>query len=682
MFSKILIANRGEIACRVIRTARRLGVATVAVYSEADRDALHVGEADEAWPLPASAGPAPARESYLNIGAIIAAARAGGAQAVHPGYGFLSENADFAEACDEAGLTFIGPPAAAMRAMGSKAAAKALMARAGVPLVPGYHGDEQDPGRLFDEARRIGFPVLIKASAGGGGRGMRIVAEAGDFAAALAAARREALGAFGDERMLLEQYLSRPRHIEVQIFADRQGEVVHIFDRDCSIQRRHQKVIEEAPAPGLDPEWRRAMAEAATTAARAVGYVGAGTVEFIAAAGKFYFIEMNTRLQVEHTVTEAVSGLDLIEWQLRVAAGEPLPRHQQDLAAAGHAIEARLYAEDPERDFLPQTGVLHRLRLPPPELARVDTGVRQGDRVSALYDPLIAKIIAWGEDRPAAIRRLRRALAETAVLGLRTNLGFLARLAAEPDFAGGALDTGFIERHRAALTPPHRPVPDTALAAAALSRLGARAAAAAAAARGSNDPYSPWAGNDGWRLDRASRQDIVFRGNTGPRAGPRAEPRIVAGTAHGGGWLLRIGERTIVAGAEMRPDGALGLVLDGRRSRVIVLEHGPESVVSSDGEGWRLVEIDPLAAPVDDAPAGGRLTAPMPGRVTRLLVEAGSPVRRGQPLLTIEAMKMEHTILAPADGRVERLRFAVGDMVEEGAELVVLAADPPAGGTA
>ncbi len=552
------------------------------------------------------------------------------------------------------------------------------MARAGVPLVPGYHGAEQDPGRLLDEARQIGFPVLIKASAGGGGRGMRIVAEAGEFAEALEAARREALAAFGDTRMLIEKYLDRPRHIEVQIFADRHGNIVHIFDRDCSIQRRHQKVIEEAPAPGLDPERRRAMAEAAIAAAHAVGYVGAGTVEFIAEGGKFFFIEMNTRLQVEHTVSEAVSGLDLVEWQLRVAAGEPLPRRQQDLAAAGHAIEARLYAEDPERDFLPQTGVLHGLLLPPPELARVDTGVRQGDRVSALYDPLIAKIIAWGEDRPAAIRRLRRALAETAVLGLRTNLGFLARLAAEPDFAAGALDTGFIEHHRAALMPPPRPAPDTALAAAALSRLDARAAAATAAALGSGDPYSPWAGNDGWRLDRASRQDIVFRDN----AGPRAEPRIVAATARAGGWLLRIGERTIAASAEMRPDGALGLVLDGRRSRVIVLEHGALTVVSSDGEGWRLIETDPLAAPVDDHPAGGRLTAPMPGRVTRLLVEPGSPVRRGQPLLTIEAMKMEHTILAPADGRVERLRFAVGDMVEEGAELVVLAGDPPAGGTA
>ena len=414
MFAKILIANRGEIACRVIKTARRLGVATVAVYSEADREALHVELADEAWPI----GPAPARQSYLDIAAIIEAARSSGAQAVHPGYGFLSENADFAEACDEAGLVFIGPPAEAIRLMGSKAAAKELVAAAGVPLVPGYHGLDQDPDRLAEEARRIGYPVLIKASAGGGGRGMRIVSGAADFAAALAGARREALSAFGDDRVLIEKYLAQPRHIEVQIFADRHGETIHLFERDCSIQRRHQKVVEEAPAPGLDSERRTALGKAAVAAARAVGYVGAGTVEFIAADGQFYFIEMNTRLQVEHPVTEAVTGLDLVEWQLRVAAGEPLPRRQKEIAFAGHAIEARLYAEDPARGFLPQTGVLHGLRLPLPETARVDTGVRQGDRVTPYYDPMLAKIIVWGEDREAAAVLLRRALAETAILGV------------------------------------------------------------------------------------------------------------------------------------------------------------------------------------------------------------------------------------------------------------------------
>jgi 3-methylcrotonyl-CoA carboxylase alpha subunit len=663
VFSKILIANRGEIACRVIRTARRLGIATVAVYSEADRGALHVEEAGEARPI----GPAPARDSYLNICAIIAAARASCAEAVHPGYGFLSENAEFAEACEEAGLVFIGPPAEAMRAMGSKAAAKALMARAGVPVVPGYHGDDQDPAHLAAEAGRIGFPVLIKASAGGGGRGMRVVAEFGEFAAALEAAKREAAGAFGDDRMLIEKYLARPRHVEVQIFADRHGNAVHIFDRDCSIQRRHQKVIEEAPAPGLDEGRRRAMGEAAVAAARAVGYAGAGTVEFIADAHGYYFIEMNTRLQVEHTVTEAVTGLDLVEWQLRVAAGEGLPLRQQDLVLKGHAIEARFYAEDPEREFLPQTGTMHRLRFPPPEIARVDSGVRQGDSVTPYYDPMVAKIIAWGEDRPAAIARLRLALAETAILGLHSNLGFLARLAAEPDFAAGAVDTGFIERHRAVLIPAHRPAPDVALAAAAVSRLRAREAAIRAAAQHSGDPYSPWAGNECWRLGGVGRQDLTFR--------DLAEDRTIQATARGPGWLLQIDDQAVLANGDQRPDGAFAITIDGIRKQVIVLDHGAETAVFIDGESWLLVEIDPLAARQGEDPAGGRLSAPMPGRVTRLLVEAGSTVRRGQSLMVIEAMKMEHTIIAPADGTVEKVRFAVGDMVEEGAELITLAAE-------
>ncbi len=666
MFAKLLIANRGEIACRVIRTARRMGIATVAVYSAVDRDALHVEMADEAWPI----GPAPARDSYLNSAAILAAAQASGAEAVHPGYGFLSENAVFAAACEQAGLVFVGPPSSAMRAMGSKAAAKALMARAGVPVVPGYHGDDQDPEHLAAEAGRIGFPVLVKASAGGGGRGMRVVAGASEFAAALGSAQREAAAAFGDDRVLIEKYLTRPRHIEVQVFADRHGHAIHLFDRDCSIQRRHQKVIEEAPAPDLDAEWRQAMGEAALAAARAVGYVGAGTVEFIAEAGQFYFIEMNTRLQVEHTVTEAVTGLDLVEWQLRIAAGEMMPLRQKDLVLRGHAIEARLYAEDPERGFLPQTGVLHALRLPSDEIARVDTGVRQGDAVPPDYDPMIAKIVAWGEDRPTAIRRLHRALAETAVLGPRTNLGFLARLAADPEFAVGAVDTGFIERRRERLIPPPRPAPDAALAAAALWRLQAREAAAEAAAAGSGDPRSPWAGSDGWRLRGKARQDVVLRDDAGERT--------VTATAGqrwstGGDWLLQLGDRSVVGALAALPDGSFALVLDGVRRRAAVLAHGPQTAVFIDAEGWRLEEIDPLAAPQGEELAGGLLTAPMPGRVTRLLVEAGSRVRRGEPLMTIEAMKMEHTIAAPADGVVESVRFAVGDMVEEGAELIALA---------
>jgi 3-methylcrotonyl-CoA carboxylase alpha subunit len=676
VFGKILIANRGEIACRIIRTVRRMGVAAVAVYSEADRGALHVALAEEAWPIGAS----PARDSYLNIAAIIDAARASGAEAVHPGYGFLSENADFAEACERAGLTFIGPPVAAIRAMGSKAAAKALMADAGVPVVPGYHGDDQDPDRLAEEARRIGFPVLIKASAGGGGRGMRIVDAAAAFAAALDGARREAASAFGDDRMLIERYLERPRHIEVQVFADRHGNTVHIFDRDCSIQRRHQKVIEEAPAPGLDPERRDKMGAAAVAAARAVGYVGAGTVEFIAPAGSsdaFYFIEMNTRLQVEHAVTEAVTGLDLVEWQLRVAAGEPLPLGQPDLARHGHAIEARLYAEDPERGFLPQTGTLHRLHLPPAEIARVDAGVRESDAVTPFYDPMIAKIIVWGEDRLMAAARLRRALAETAILGVRTNLGFLARVAADPDFAAGVVDTGFIERRHSALLPPQTLAPDEALFAAALSRLATRREAATARAVQSGDPFSPWASRDGWRLgagggqDAGGCQDIVLRDG--------ADDRVVAAAARGGGWLLRLGDREVMASAERQPAGVLAVMLDGVGRRLRVLDHGAEIAVFIDGRSWRFEEVDPLLPAAGEDPAAGKLTAPMPGRVTRLLVEAGAKVRRGEPLVVIEAMKMEHTVTAPADGVVTAVRFAAGELVEEGAELIAFApagADP------
>jgi 3-methylcrotonyl-CoA carboxylase alpha subunit len=660
VFGKILIANRGEIVCRVIRTARRLGIATVAVYSEADRGAMHVELADEAWPI----GPSPARQSYLNIEAILDVARNSGAEAVHPGYGFLSENADFAEACAAAGIVFIGPPPSAMRAMGSKAEAKALMQRHGVPLVPGYHGADQAPVRLAEEAERIGFPVLIKASAGGGGRGMRVVGSAAEFATALAAARREAEAAFGDDRILLEKYLLRPRHIEIQIFADTHGNMMHLFERDCSIQRRHQKVFEEAPAPGLDVGQRNAMGEAAVGAARAVGYVGAGTVEFIAEAGAFYFIEMNTRLQVEHPVTEAVTGLDLVEWQFRVAAGEALPGCRQQLALRGHAIEARLYAEDPDRGFLPQTGTLHRLRFPSPEIARIDTGVRLGDTVTPFYDPMIAKIIVWGEDRAAALVRLRHALADTAVLGVATNRDFLARVAAHPEFAAAAIDTGFIERHRPALFPPRRSTRPTALAAAALARLLAREAAASGAAAGSGDPFSPWARIDGWQLNGVGQQEVILRDD--------AEEHVVAARWEAGNWLLQFAGCTIVAGGERQPDGTLTVVLDGVRRHMTVLDHGPETRVFIDGESWRLLELDPLAARAGEDPGAGRLTAPMPGRVMQLMIEPGAEVRRGQPLMIIEAMKMEHTVAAPADGVVEAVRFAVGDLVEEGAELIAL----------
>jgi 3-methylcrotonyl-CoA carboxylase alpha subunit len=665
MFDKVLIANRGEIACRIIRTARRLGIATVGVYSEADRDALHVALADEAWPI----GPAPARDSYLNIDAVIDAARASGAQAVHPGYGFLSENPDFAEACEHARLVFVGPPAAAIRAMGSKAAAKALMERAGVPVVPGYHGDDQDSDHLAEEARRIGFPVLIKASAGGGGRGMRIVGAAPQFASALASAQREAASAFGDDRVLLEKYLERPRHVEVQVFADRHGSTLHIFDRDCSIQRRHQKVIEEAPAPELDRECRQAMGKAAVVAARAIGYVGAGTVEFIVPNGSsdtFYFIEMNTRLQVEHAVTEAITGLDLVEWQLRAAAGETLPLGQHELRIHGYAIEARLYAEDPERDFLPQTGTLHRLHLPSPDIARVDTGVREGDSVTPFYDPMIAKIIVWGDDRAAAVARLQRALAESAVLGLRTNLSFLGRVVADREFRAGRVDTGFIDRRREALFGDNRSSPDEAVAAATLRRVSMREAGAAAKAAGSADPLSPWARSDGWRLGDRAGQTVVFRcGN---------EDAAVLAVARDDGWLLEFHDRQAVAALRQQSDGLCQLTLDGVKRFMRVLDHGAETVVFIDGEGWVFEEIDPLMPPAGEDPSAGKLTAPMPGRVTRLLVEPGSKVRRGEPLIVVEAMKMEHTIAAPTDGVVAAVRFRVGELVEEGMELIALAA--------
>ncbi len=686
MFAKILIANRGEIACRIIRTARRMGIATVAVYSEADAAALHVTMADEARLI----GPPAPRHSYLDGAAVIAAARDSGAEAVHPGYGFLSENADFAEGCATAGLVFVGPSPHAIRAMGSKAAAKALMEAHGVPVVPGYHGADQDKARLLAEAERIGFPVMLKASAGGGGRGMRIVAVAGKFARALDGARREAAGAFGDDRMLIERYLAAPRHIEVQVFGDMHGNAVHLFERDCSIQRRHQKIVEEAPAPGLDAARRAAIGEAALAAIRAVGYVGAGTVEFIAPADpaqdRFYFIEMNTRLQVEHPVTEAVTGIDLVEWQFRVAAGEKLPLRQGEIALSGHAIEVRVCAENPERGFLPATGTLDALHLPEGPSAidgvRVETGVRPGDAVTPFYDPMIAKIIAWGEDRETARTRLGRALADAALVGVATNLGFLARIVADPEFAAGRVDTGFIERRGTALLGPPGAVPELALAAAAFHRLLAREEAAVAGqAVGpwptglspGGDRFSPWARADGWRLNLAvAPQSFLFRCS--------ATERAVSASRSGPGWRLGLDERLFEASAERGPDGRLAIVLDGVRRAVRVLEHGREPgaalavfSVFAGGESWMIEEVDTLAPPPGADVTAGRLTAPMPGRVVQLLVAAGDRVHQGQPMMVVEAMKMEHTIAAPRDGTVLSVHYAPGDLVEEGAELIALA---------
>ncbi len=663
MIGSLLIANRGEIACRIARTARRLGMRVIAVYSDADADAGHVAAADAAFRI----GPAPARQSYLDIAAILDAVRRSGAEAVHPGYGFLSENADFAEACAAAGVIFVGPPASAIRAMGSKSAAKARMEEAGVPLVPGYHGADQDEGRLAAAAAAIGYPVLIKASAGGGGKGMRIVDSAEAFPAALAAAQREAASAFGDPSVLVEKYLTRPRHIEMQVFADGHGNVLHLFERDCSIQRRHQKVIEEAPAPGFPPERRAAMARAAIDAARAVGYVGAGTVEFIAEGDRFYFMEMNTRLQVEHPVTEAITGLDLVEWQLRVAAGERLPRAQADIDAAGHAIEARLYAEDPARGFLPQSGRLIQLALPAGEGIRVDAGARAGDLVSIHYDPMLAKLIAWGPTREVARRRLGAALAATRAAGIATNRALLQAIVGHPAFAAAELDTGFIERHRADLLPDAAPVPDRAVALATLALVLQERRRQGEAAAATADPASPWAAADGWRLNRIAFVDVSWR--DGDR---RVDVTVHFGAA---GLEIRIDGATVHADGRLEPDGTLAAVLDGVRRRAAVAVQGDAWTLFEDGAEWRLALIDRLAATAGAAAGSGHLTAPMPGRIIAVRVAPGAEVKRGAALVLMEAMKMEHSIAAPADGRVASVHCAVGDTVAEGAELVVIEAE-------
>ncbi len=655
MFDSILIANRGEIACRIIRTARAMGIRTVAVYSEADANARHVAMADEAHCI----GPAPARESYLRGDAIIAVALASGAQAVHPGYGFLSENADFAEACAAAGLTFIGPPPAAIRAMGSKSAAKALMESSGVPLVPGYHGADQSPALLAAEARRIGFPVLIKASAGGGGKGMRIVRDAAGFEEALALAKGEARASFGDDQVLVERYLTKPRHIEVQVFADTQGHMLHLFERDCSIQRRHQKVVEEAPAPGMSEQRRAAMGEAACAAARAIGYVGAGTVEFIVDAGvagessgdDFFFMEMNTRLQVEHPVTEAITGQDLVEWQLRVAAGQKLPCTQRQLRIHGHAIEVRVYAEDPARDFAPSIGTLYHLREP--DGARIDTGVGQGDAIPIHYDPMIAKLIVHGSDRAEALRKLNRALAGYEIAGVATNLGLLRAIAAHPAFGAAELDTGFIAHHPEVLAPPP-PAPRCVLAAAIHRLLRDEAPPAAA-----GDPHSPWALANAWRLNGDGYQDFIL-------AEGETQHALRAHLLADG---FRLGEDLVHA---QDAAGVTTLRLGNSTAKLRVLRHGQALTVFLNGVGYALTHIDPRA-PVDDTQSdGGRILAPMPGRVLEVLVREGEAVTRGQVLLMLEAMKVQMRITAPADGIVASLRCTAGDLVDDGAELVTL----------
>ncbi len=662
MFKKILIANRGEIACRVAATARRMGVKTVAVYSEADARAKHVQACDEAVLI---GGPAP-RDSYLQWQRILDAARATGAEAVHPGYGFLSENEEFASACKSAGLVFIGPPASAIQAMGLKAESKRLMEAAGVPLVPGYHGADQDPALLAAEAARIGYPVLIKASAGGGGKGMRAVLQASDFDAALASCKREAINSFGDDAVLIERYVQKPRHIEIQVFGDSQGDCVYLFERDCSVQRRHQKVLEEAPAPGMTAERRREMGEAAVAAAKAVGYVGAGTVEFIAEQdGRFYFMEMNTRLQVEHPVTEAITGLDLVEWQLRVASGEPLPLKQQELRMQGHAIEARICAENPDGGFLPATGRLDVARWPAHTSfergpVRIDAGVGEGDEISPYYDSMVAKLIVWGEDRAQALARLDAALRDTHIVGLQTNVAFLRRCAATASFAGADLDTGLIERERAALfDQPGLPLQISA--AAVVAHTLAKEAALQSA--------DPWTARDGWRMYGASTRRFDLEA-----AGTHHE--VLLSRHHQGGMQLTVAGRSLPFAVNSQGleshELLLGEGLAQQRLTVQTYAQGERVAVFAAAGSALLTEVDVIAHAGEGGGEAGRLTAPMPGKLVSFLAQPGDQVSKGQALAVMEAMKMEHTINAPRDGVVAELLYGIGDQVGDGAELLRL----------
>jgi 3-methylcrotonyl-CoA carboxylase alpha subunit len=662
MFESILIANRGEIACRIIRTARRLGVRTVAVYSDADRDALHVSMADEAHRI----GPGPARDSYLSIGNILVAARASGANAIHPGYGFLSESAEFAEACRKAGVTFIGPSPETIRAIGDKARAKETMRRAGVPVVPGYDGEDQDAARLAREAAAIGFPVIIKAAAGGGGRGMRIVREVSAFANVLESAKREAESSFGDGRVIVEKYLVNPRHIEVQVFGDASGNVVHMFERDCSAQRRHQKVIEEAPAPHLADEVRRALCEAAVKAARAVNYVNAGTAEFLLDGGKFYFIEMNTRLQVEHPATEMITGLDLVEWQIRIAAGEKLQLSQDDIRAHGHAIEARLYAEDPARDFLPANGALSRLHLPTPAKdLRIETGVREGDTVTIYYDSMLAKLVASGGDRVTALTRLEKALATTRIAGIANNRDFLLRICRHPDFERGGIDTGFIERERAMLAPAAAPF--HVLAAAGLITLHDDACGSEESAARSGDPHSPWNSRDGWRITGGADYELRFSDATGER-------KISVRFANDSNTIT-LDESRADARLMTRSGDEFGFELDGIPHLLSIVRDKSDFTIIDDAQSWRIETLDafPRATARDDA--AGKLSAPLQGVVLNVAVVPGTHVKRGQVLMHLECMKLEYSIVAPDDGRVDAVHYKAGDVVAEGVLLIAFTPD-------
>ncbi len=669
MFDKILIANRGEIACRVIRSARKLGIRTVAVYSDADANALHVTMADEAVHI----GAAPSKESYLLADKVIAAAKKTGAQAIHPGYGFLSENAAFSEACKANDIVFIGPPVGAIEAMGSKSAAKTIMEKAGVPLVPGYHGDEQDPAVLKKHADDMGYPVLLKATAGGGGKGMRQVWSSEEFDEALEAAKRESLSSFGDDRMLVEKYLTQPRHVEIQVFCDQQGNGVFLFERDCSVQRRHQKVIEEAPAPGMNDTVRAAMGDAALLAAKTIDYEGAGTVEFLLDKDDtFYFMEMNTRLQVEHPVTEMITGQDLVEWQLRVAAGQSLPLSQDQLQINGHAFEARIYAEDPDNDFLPVTGTLSYLQ-PPEENpnVRVDTGVLQGDEVSVYYDPMIAKLIVWDEDRNRALSRLTQALSEYRISGMTTNVEFLYNLANSEPFRKADLDTGFIDKHHDLIF--HKKTFDEQgnelayyLSLATLYLILKRNRDTAALAAQSTDPHSPWHNTNGWRTGADSIHDypLLISGK---------EITVIAKASDNNYFELStdsetLSTTTLVSGSLSGDE--LHAEINGHRLHATVVAHdGIYSLFTQDA-ALQFSVIAPDCGDIDGDSGEGGLTAPMNGTIVALPVAAGATVNKDDPIVIMEAMKMEHTIRAPADGTVVEFYFKEGDLVDGGAELV------------
>ena len=640
----LLVANRGEIACRVMRTAKAMGIQTVAVHSGIDANARHVREAD----LAVNLGGAKPADSYLRIDALIAAAKASGAQAIHPGYGFLSENAGFARAIEAAGLVFLGPPASAIDAMGSKSAAKALMEAAGVPLVPGYHGEAQDMETFRVASNTIGYPVLLKAAAGGGGKGMKVVERESELAEALASAQREAQSSFGDSRMLVEKYVLKPRHVEIQVFADQHGNCLYLNERDCSIQRRHQKVVEEAPAPGLSAELRRAMGEAAVKAAQAIGYVGAGTVEFLLdERGDFFFMEMNTRLQVEHPVTELITGLDLVAWQIRVARGEALPITQEQVPLIGHAIEVRLYAEDPDNDFLPATGTLALYREANAGPGRrVDSGVSEGDEVSPFYDPMLGKLIAWGENREEARLRLLAMLKETCVGGVRTNLAFLTRVLAHPAFANAELDTGFIPRHEAQLLPPVTELP------AEFWQLAAEAFVQSEAPLQRHDDYhSPWARNNGLRLGLPAETDLNLSCQN--------ERQIVR--------LRHASASTVQLQGE-----SLSVERDGLRQQHLAIRRGDSLYLHYAGELRSIQRVDPIAEVEASHQHHGGLTAPMNGSIVRVLVEAGQQVEAGAALVVLEAMKMEHSIRAPHAGTVKALYCSEAEMVSEGAVLVEL----------